>query len=48
MPALNFLNSETKEKLQKALKEHEHPDIAILFEFLLKTSICRGSFMPAL
>ncbi len=27
MPALNFLNSETKEKLQKALKEHEHPDI---------------------
>jgi transposase len=27
MPAKNFLNSETKEKLQKALKEHEHPDI---------------------
>ena len=27
MPALNFLNSETKEKLQKALKEHKHPDI---------------------
>jgi DNA-directed RNA polymerase specialized sigma subunit len=27
MPAKNFLNPETKEKLQKALKEHEHPDI---------------------
>jgi transposase len=27
MPAKNFLNSETKEKLQRALKEHEHPDI---------------------
>ncbi len=27
MPAKNFLTSETKEKLQKALKEHEHPDI---------------------
>jgi transposase len=27
MPAKNFLNSETKEKLQKALKEHEYPDI---------------------
>ena len=27
MPAKNFLNLETKEKLQIALKEHEHPDI---------------------
>jgi len=27
MPAKNFLNPETKEKLQRALKEHEHPDI---------------------
>lgn len=27
MPAKNFLNSETKEKLQRALKQHEHPDI---------------------
>ena len=27
MPAKNFLTSETKEKLQRALKEHEHPDI---------------------
>ena len=27
MPAKNFLNSETKEKLQRALKDHEHPDI---------------------
>ena len=27
MPAKNFLSSETKEKLQKALKEHEHPEI---------------------
>jgi transposase len=27
MPVKNFLNSETKEKLQRALKEHEHPDI---------------------
>jgi transposase len=27
MPAKNFLTPETKEKLQIALKEHEHPDI---------------------
>jgi hypothetical protein len=27
MPAKNFLNPETTEKLQIALKEHEHPDI---------------------
>ena len=27
MPAKNFLNSETKEKLQQTLKEHKHPDI---------------------
>jgi transposase len=27
MPAKNFLNLETKEKLQVALKDHEHPDI---------------------
>lgn len=27
MPAKNFLNPETKENLQIALKEHEHPDI---------------------
>jgi transposase len=27
MPAKNFLNSDTKEKLQRILKEHEHPDI---------------------
>ncbi len=27
MPVKNFLNSETKEKLQRVLKEHEHPNI---------------------
>jgi hypothetical protein len=27
LPVKIFLNSETKNKLQKALKEHEHPDI---------------------
>lgn len=27
MPAKNFLNSETKKKLQLAFKQHEHPDI---------------------
>jgi transposase len=27
MPVKNFLNAETKEKLQRTLKEHEHPDI---------------------
>ena len=27
MPAKNFLKPETKEKLQQALKDHEHPDI---------------------
>ena len=27
MPAKNFLKTDQKEKLQKALKENEHPDI---------------------
>ena len=39
MPAKNFLNSETKEKLQRALKEHEHPDINRLFESLEKLEL---------
>src|SRR4028118_530905 len=37
MPAKNFLSSETKESLQQALKEHEHPDIrprALIFLLL--------------
>ena len=29
MPAKNFLKIDQKEKLQKALKENEHPDIAV-------------------
>ena len=27
MPTKNFLSCETKESLQQALKEHDHPDI---------------------
>ena len=27
MPTKNFLSPETKNTLQQALKEHEHPDI---------------------
>ena len=37
MPTKNFLSSETKETLQQALKEHEHPDIrqrALIFLLL--------------
>ncbi len=37
MPVKNFLKSETKEKLQQVLKEHEHPDIrerALMFRLL--------------
>jgi transposase len=37
MPAKNFLSSETKETLQQALKNHEHPDIrqrALIFLLL--------------
>jgi hypothetical protein len=37
MPTRNFLSSETKEILQQALKEHEHPDIrqrALIFLLL--------------
>ena len=36
MPVKNFLKPETKEKLQRALKEHEHPQIReIILIFLL-------------
>jgi hypothetical protein len=46
MPAKNFLKIDQKEKLQKALKENEHPDIweRILMFLLLndgKTVIVR-------
>ena len=37
MPTKNFLSSETKETLQQALKDHEHPDIrqrALIFLLL--------------
>jgi transposase len=37
MPTKNFLSCETKESLQQALKEHEHPDIrqrALIFLLL--------------
>ena len=38
MPAKNFLKTDQKEKLQKALKENEHPDIRerILIFLLLR------------
>ncbi len=35
MPTKNFLSSETKESLQQALKEHEHPHKRSLIFLLL-------------
>ena len=37
MPSKNFLSSETRETLQRVLKEHKHPDIlqrALIFLLL--------------
>jgi len=37
MPSKNFLSAETRETLQRVLKEHEHPDIrqrALIFLLL--------------
>ena len=36
MPAKNFLKIDQKEKLQKALKENEHPDIRERIDLLQK------------
>jgi DNA-directed RNA polymerase specialized sigma subunit len=50
MPAKNFLKIDQKEKLQKALKENEHPDIRerILMFLLLndgKTQVEIANFL---
>ena len=35
MPTKNLLSCETKESLQQALKEHEHPDVRQIYLIFL-------------